>query len=97
MRDEVERARAAFDGQRHAVEEYRVATEPFYLPVGDEIALFEAAWRERIPVLLKGPTGCGKTRFIEHMSWRLAQGIPANADADEADATGAATAPACRS
>ena len=58
----------------HAIEAYRVADEPFYLPIGDEIPLFEAAWRERIPVLLKGPTGCGKTRFVEYMSWRLGQG-----------------------
>jgi len=56
-----------------AAETYRVTEEPFYLPVGDEITLFEAAWRERMPVLLKGPTGCGKTRFVEHMSWKLAQ------------------------
>lgn len=56
-----------------AVEAFRVGAEPFYLPVGDEVALFEAAWRERMPVLLKGPTGCGKTRFVEYMSWRLAQ------------------------
>lgn len=41
---------------------------PFYLPVGDEVALFRAAWEARLPVLLKGPTGCGKTRFIEHMA-----------------------------
>ena len=47
--------------------------EPFYLPVGDEVSLFEAAYRERIPVLLKGPTGCGKTRFVEYMAWQLAQ------------------------
>jgi len=39
--------------------------------VGDEIAVFEAAYRNRLPVLLKGPTGCGKTRFMEHMAWRL--------------------------
>ena len=45
--------------------------EPFYLPIGDEVALFEAAYAARLPVLLKGPTGCGKTRFIEHMAWRL--------------------------
>ena len=56
-----------------AIEAYRVPDEPFYLPIGDEIPLFEAAWRERIPVLLKGPTGCGKTRFVEYMSWRLGQ------------------------
>ena len=45
---------------------------PWYLPVGDEVQVFEAAYRARLPVLLKGPTGCGKTRFIEHMAWRLA-------------------------
>lgn len=45
--------------------------EPYYEAVGDEIAIFEAADRNRLPVLLKGPTGCGKTRFMEHMAWRL--------------------------
>jgi len=53
------------------IEEYRVENEPFYVPVSDEIELFEAAYAQKIPVLLKGPTGCGKTRFIEHMAWRL--------------------------
>lgn len=48
-----------------------VDQEPYYRPVGDEIALFEAAYRRRLPVLLKGPTGCGKTRFVEYMAWRL--------------------------
>ncbi len=48
-----------------------IADEPYYRPVGDEIAVFEAAYKNRLPVLLKGPTGCGKTRFIEHMAWRL--------------------------
>lgn len=50
---------------------YRVTSEPFYQAVGDEIAIFEAAYSERLPVMLKGPTGCGKTRFVEHMAWRL--------------------------
>ncbi len=45
--------------------------EPFYLPVGDEVALFSAAYATRTPVLLKGPTGCGKTRCLEYMSWYL--------------------------
>jgi nitric oxide reductase NorQ protein len=45
-----------------------VRDAPFYLPVGDEVELFRAAWNARLPVLLKGPTGCGKTRFIEHMA-----------------------------
>ena len=51
----------------------RIETEPYYEPVGGEVALFEAAWASRVPVLLKGPTGCGKTRFVEHMAWRLAR------------------------
>lgn len=44
---------------------------PFYSPSGDEVALFEQAWRHQLPVLLKGPTGCGKTRFVTHMAARL--------------------------
>ena len=57
----------------------RADEEPFYLPVGDEVSLFEAAYRERIPVLLKGPTGCGKTRFVEYMAWHLARKAGAHA------------------
>ena len=49
----------------------RLAQEPWYLPLGDEVQLFEAAYSARLPVILKGPTGCGKTRFVEHMAWRL--------------------------
>ena len=45
--------------------------QPYYLPLADEVAVFEAAYASRLPVLLKGPTGCGKTRFVEHMAWRL--------------------------
>ena len=45
--------------------------EPFYKPSGDEIELFEHAWHNCLAVLLKGPTGCGKTRFMEHLAWRL--------------------------
>lgn len=56
---------AAPDGLR------RIAQEPYYEPSGAEIELFEAAYAARLPVLLKGPTGCGKSRFIEHMAWRL--------------------------
>jgi nitric oxide reductase NorQ protein len=50
---------------------YRIVQEPFYEPFADEITVFEAAYAERLPVMLKGPTGCGKTRFVEHMAWRL--------------------------
>jgi nitric oxide reductase NorQ protein len=44
---------------------------PYYEPQANEIAIFEAAYRKRLPVMLKGPTGCGKTRFLEHMAYRL--------------------------
>lgn len=50
-----------------------IADKPYYEPLGDEIALFTAAYESQIPVLLKGPTGCGKTRFMEHMAWRLSR------------------------
>lgn len=53
------------------IDEYRIEDEPYYAPQQDEIALFEASYANSIPVLLKGPTGCGKTRFMEHMAWRL--------------------------
>jgi nitric oxide reductase NorQ protein len=54
-----------------ARETFALRDEPFYLSVGQEMDLFEAAYRSRLPVMLKGPTGCGKTRFVEHMAWRL--------------------------
>lgn len=54
-----------------AVEKYKVGNEPFYLPVGQEVELFEAAYSAKLPVMLKGPTGCGKTRFVEHMAYRM--------------------------
>ena len=57
--------------REHLVEEYIIAEEPFYLPVRDEVQLFEAAYSQQIPVLLKGPTGCGKTRFLEYMAYNL--------------------------
>lgn len=52
-------------------ESQEIENIPFYLPVGEECQLFEQAWRAQMPVLLKGPTGCGKTRFVEHMAHRL--------------------------
>jgi nitric oxide reductase NorQ protein len=52
-------------------EEHFVVAEPYYEATGDEIAIFEAAYQNKLPVLLKGPTGCGKTRFMEYMAWRL--------------------------
>ena len=55
----------------YIIEEYFLKEEPFYVPVDDEIELFTAAYHQRIPILFKGPTGCGKTRFVEYMSWKL--------------------------
>ena len=55
-------------------ENYTLREAPFYLPLADEVELFSAAYEERLPVLLKGPTGCGKTRFVEHMAHRLYRG-----------------------
>jgi nitric oxide reductase NorQ protein len=57
--------------QEYAFEEYVIKEEPFYLPVGPEVKVFEAAYAKKLPVLLKGPTGCGKTRFVEYMAHRL--------------------------
>ncbi|WP_018912876.1 CbbQ/NirQ/NorQ/GpvN family protein [Thiomonas sp. FB-6] len=53
------------------LEAYRVEREPYYRSVADEVALYEVAYSVRMPVMLKGPTGCGKTRFVEYMAWKL--------------------------
>ncbi|MBY0266462.1 MAG: CbbQ/NirQ/NorQ/GpvN family protein [Burkholderiales bacterium] len=44
---------------------------PYYEPQGNEVAIFEAAYKRRLPIMLKGPTGCGKTRFLEYMAFQL--------------------------
>ncbi|WP_434723779.1 CbbQ/NirQ/NorQ/GpvN family protein [Mesorhizobium sp. RIZ17] len=69
-----DRSGAALDSRAQqdlALDPFRIAGEPYYRPVAHEVALFEAAHRSRMPVMLKGPTGCGKTRFVEHMAWKL--------------------------
>jgi nitric oxide reductase NorQ protein len=53
------------------ITQYIIEDEPYYRSTGHEIALYEAAYSVRMPMMLKGPTGCGKTRFVEHMAWRL--------------------------
>jgi nitric oxide reductase NorQ protein len=57
--------------QRFEVGQYQIRQEPFYQPIGNEVALYEAAYAARLPVMLKGPTGCGKSRFVEYMAWKL--------------------------
>lgn len=53
------------------IEQYKVHQEPFYQQQGDEVRLYTAAYAARLPVMVKGPTGCGKSRFIEYMAWKL--------------------------
>ena len=53
------------------VGQYLVTQQPYYCPVSNEVELYEAAYSVRMPVMLKGPTGCGKSRFVEYMAWKL--------------------------
>ena len=53
------------------LDDYLIKEEPYYSPTHNEIQLFEAAYANRMPMMLKGPTGCGKTRFVEYMAWKL--------------------------
>lgn len=53
------------------LDDYLIADEPYYHAIGNEVGQFEAAYADRMPIMLKGPTGCGKTRFVEHMAWKL--------------------------
>lgn len=57
--------------QTREIERYLIEEEPYYLPTSNEVEIFSTAYQNRLPVLLKGPTGCGKTRFMEYMAWRL--------------------------
>ena len=52
-------------------QQYRVTQQPYYQPMRDEVEMYQAAYQVRMPVMLKGPTGCGKSRFVEHMAWTL--------------------------
>jgi len=57
--------------QNIRLEEHCIVHEPYYLPLGNEVAIAEAAYGRGLPLLLKGPTGCGKTRFMQYMAWKL--------------------------
>ncbi|WP_298399290.1 CbbQ/NirQ/NorQ/GpvN family protein [uncultured Azonexus sp.] len=70
---------------------FAVCRKPFYQPQGKEIELFEAAYAARLPVMLKGPTGCGKSRFVEYMAWKLGRpliSVACNEDMTAADLVG---------
>tara|TARA_A100001037_G_C15052939_1_gene590999 strand:+ start:312 stop:1160 length:849 start_codon:yes stop_codon:yes gene_type:complete len=61
------------DAKNYNIEDYSISEEPFYIPTSDEIKVFESAYNQKVPVLLKGPTGTGKTRFVEYMSWYISE------------------------
>lgn len=58
-------------GTEVGMAEYRIDKEPFYLPIQDEVSLFTIAYENKLPLMLKGPTGCGKTRFLSYMAYKL--------------------------
>ena len=53
------------------IDQYKIENQPYYRAVADEVDLYESAYSVRMPMMLKGPTGCGKTRFVEYMAWKL--------------------------
>lgn len=57
--------------KEQSIDKYRITREPYYLNIKDEVSIFETAYKAKLPVMLKGPTGCGKTRFVEAMAYRL--------------------------
>ncbi|MBW1846433.1 MAG: CbbQ/NirQ/NorQ/GpvN family protein [Deltaproteobacteria bacterium] len=65
------------------IEEYRINEEPYYLPVRDEIDIFRVAFYSKIPVILKGPTGTGKTRFVEYMAYTLEKEMELSSEGEE--------------
>jgi len=57
--------------KEQSIDRYRITREPYYVNIRDEVSIFETAYKAKLPVMLKGPTGCGKTRFVEAMAYRL--------------------------
>jgi nitric oxide reductase NorQ protein len=84
---------AAHDSERRRERSLRhdglryLESEPYYLPTADEVSLFEKCHQRGLSVMLKGPTGCGKTRFVEHMAWRLGRPLVTVACHDDLSAS----------
>ena len=78
--------------EQYRIEEFVIEEEPFYVAASDEVEIFEAAYRQHVPVLLKGPTGTGKTRFVEYMAWRLGQPLTVVKDGVNGGANGTSAA-----
>ena len=73
------------------MEQYLIKNEPYYRAVGEEVTEYEAAYKSRLPMMLKGPTGCGKSRFVEYMAWKLKKPlitVACNEDMTAADLIG---------
>ncbi|HKX26098.1 MAG TPA: CbbQ/NirQ/NorQ/GpvN family protein [Blastocatellia bacterium] len=73
--------------KEHPIEKYRITSEPYYLSVKNESAIFETAFKAKLPVMLKGPTGCGKTRFVQAMAYRLGRPLVTIACHEDLSAT----------
>src|SRR5215470_10364894 len=75
LRDNAGRQREMSSVDRHTpddlISQYLIRSQPYYRSTGREVELYEAAYAVRMPMMLKGPTGCGKTRFVEYVAWRL--------------------------
>ena len=72
-------------------EQFLVKSEPFSQAQGREVSLYEAAYAARLPVMVKGPTGCGKSRFVEYMAWKLGKplvSVACNEDMTASDLVG---------
>lgn len=80
-------ARGTHLTDRHGALRYPGPEAPYYIPTGDEVTVFETCHARRLAVMLKGPTGCGKTRFVEHMAWRLGRPLVTVACHDDLSAS----------
>lgn len=88
---QVERYEVPVNEPAGAAEEIGPGEEPYYLPSGSEVRIFEQCHVGKLAVMLKGPTGCGKTRFVEYMAWRLGRPlvtIPCHDDLTASDLIG---------
>lgn len=84
-------ATSTASAKRDLLEDFKISDKPNYINQEDEEQIFLSSWQQRIPLMLKGPTGCGKTRFIEHMAFKLDQPlitVSCHEDLTAADLTG---------
>lgn len=63
------------ENKEYTLESYCIKEKPFYIPSGNEVEIFKIAYNKQLPVMLVGPTGCGKNRFIDYMAWELGKDV----------------------